>query len=102
MVVLRFVQRVDSAEVVADGARMVCNNVYHDPHVFIVSGLYEILQVIRGAEVGVGFLPVCGPVSMVAAVDVVDNRRDPDGVETHALNVVQIVDHALVVTSAVT
>ena len=74
MVVLRFIQWVDSAEVVADRAGMVCNNVYHDPHVFIVSGLYKTLQVIGGAEVGVSLLPVCGPVSVIALVEVFNDR----------------------------
>jgi hypothetical protein len=74
VVVLRFIQWVDSAEVVANRAYMICNNVHHDPHVLIVSGLHKIFQVIGGTKVGVCFLPVCGPVAMVATVNVVNDR----------------------------
>lgn len=81
---------------------MVCDNVDHDPNSLGVGGVDESLEVALRAEVRVYSLPIASPVSMVSAINVVDDWRDPNSVEAHALNVIEMGDHALVVTTTVT
>ena len=50
---------------------------------------------------GVDLLPVGGPITVVAGLDVVNNGGDPDGVETHSFDVVQVVFDTLEGTAAV-
>lgn len=62
--------------------------------------LRESLQIVLGAKVGVDTVKILLPVTMVSlavrgvALDVLGDGRDPDGVEAHALDVVQPVDDA--------
>ena len=44
---------------------------------------------------------VANAVDVIGIVDVVNDRRDPDCVEAHALDVVKLLHHAYVVAAAV-
>lgn len=65
-----------------------------------MKGLSERLQIVRGAEVRVDIVQILLPVAVVGlavsrlALDVLGDRRDPDSVEAHALNIVQSVNDA--------
>jgi len=91
VVVLGLVERVNLREIVSDRADVVCNDVQHHPDSFGVCGVNHIFEVLLGAEVLVNLLPVAGPVAVVAGLDVIDDGADPDGVEAHAGDVVEVV-----------
>jgi len=80
---------------------VVGNDVNHHPDIFLVGSFDEVLQVVGTTEVGVDLLPVASPVSVITIVKIVDDRRDPDGIEAHTLNVVQVVDETLVVSATI-
>lgn len=80
---------------------MVCNDVDHHPDALSVGRSNEVLKVLSGPEVAVGFVPVTGPVAVVAAVGVVDGWGDPDGIKAHPGDIVQMVLHAFESTTAV-
>jgi len=80
---------------------MVGDNVDHNPNAHVVGFVDESLEVVSGTEVRVDAVPVASPVSVISTVDVVDGGRYPDGIEAHTLDIVQVVDHSLVVTTAV-
>ena len=101
MVMFSFVKRVKLTEVVTDGAGVVGDDVDHDPNALGVCGVDESLEIALGAEVRVYSLPIASPVSMVAAINVVDDWRDPNCVEAHAFDIIKMGNHTLVVTTAV-
>ena len=101
VVVLAVVEWVDFAEIVANWGNVVSDDVDHDPDVLGVGSIHKSLEVICSAEVLVDLFPVGGPVAMVAWIQVLDNWRDPDRVESHTLDVVKMVDHSFVVSTAV-
>lgn len=91
VIVLRLVQGINLGEIHSDGAYVVGDDVDHHPNSSGVSSIDELLQVALGAEVFVDFLPVGSPVAVVATIQVFDDWRNPDGVESHALDVVKVV-----------
>lgn len=101
VVVLSLVERVDITIVVLDRSNVVGDNVDHDPDALAVCVVDHSLELLLISEVGVYFLPVCGPVTMVTSSEVVNNGRDPDGVEAEVLDVLDLVDDASMVTTAV-
>jgi len=66
-----------------------------------MSSINEVDKILFRTVVFVDFLPVGGPVSMVTRFDIFDNRRDPNGIETHTLDVVKVVLDTLPGTTAV-
>ena len=80
---------------------MVGDNIDHDVDALIVAGFDKVLEIIRRSEVVVGLVPVSTPVAMISWLLVIDNWRDPDGIESHTLDIVKMVDHSLVGTSAI-
>jgi len=101
VVMLGLVERVDLAEVHADWCNVVGDNIDHDVHVLGVSSFHEVLEIIVRAEVIVGLLPIGGPVSVISITVVVNNWRDPDGVETHTLDVIEVLGNTVPGSSAV-
>jgi hypothetical protein len=53
------------------------------------------------SEMAIDLLPVPGPVTVVALVKIVDDWRDPDGIEAEILDVLQIVGNAIKVAATV-
>ena len=101
VVVLAVVEWVDFAEIVANWSHVVGDDVDHHPDVLGVGSIYKSLEVFCSAKVLVNLFPVGGPVAVVAWLQVLDDWRDPNGVESHTLDVVKLVDHSLVVSTAV-
>jgi len=101
VVVLSLVEWVNLAEVHANWGNVVGDNIDHDVHVFIVSSFDEVLKILVGTEVIVGLLPIGGPVSVITITVVINDWRDPDGVETHTLNVIEVVGDTVPGSSAV-
>lgn len=101
MVVFFLVERIIDAKVFIQIAHVITDDVDHDPNVSGVTGSYEVLEVLFRAKVVVQLVQISAPVSVVASISVVDNGGDPDGVKAHALNVIEVVDDALVTTSTV-
>ena len=101
VIVVALIKRVELTEVITDRSAVVGDDVNHHPDISLMGSLDEILQVIGTTEIGVDLLPVASPVSVITTVEIIDDRRDPDGIETHTLDIVQVVDESLVVTAAV-
>jgi hypothetical protein len=101
VVVIRLVEWIDSREVHTNWSDVVGNNVNHDPDVLLVSSLDQVLQIILTSKVRVDLLPVGSPVSVISTVDVVDDWGDPNGIESHTLDVVKVVLETLPVSTAV-
>ena len=101
MIVLASVERVDLTVVGADWGDVVSDDVDHNPDAFVMGCLDEGFEVVLRTEVLIDFLPVGGPVAVVAWLFVLHDRGDPNGVEAHASDIVKVLDHALVVTTAV-
>jgi len=49
----------------------------------------------------VELFPVASPVAMVASIKVIYYRTDPNGVEAHALDVIQVIGNSLIDSSTV-
>jgi hypothetical protein len=101
VVVFLLVQWVDSGEVISDGGYMVGYDVYHDPNVHRVSGIDKSLQGIFTSEVGVDLFPVSGPVSMVPLVKVVNNGRNPYGIEAKIFYVLELLSDSIKVSTTI-
>jgi hypothetical protein len=90
MIVFRLVKWVDIAEVgVSVISRMVRDNIKHDPDVFTVSSLYKTFKLICCSEMFVDLFPVESSITMVVRLGIMRNRRNPDSIKTHSLNVVK-------------
>ena len=101
VIVVSLVEGVKLTEIVSNRSTVVSDNIDHHPDVLGVSGIDKSLQVISGTEVCVNTIPVSGPVAVIATIEVIDNWGDPDSIEAHTLDVIQVVDHALIVTTTV-
>jgi len=101
VVVLRSIQGVDLGEVLSNGSNVVSNDVNHHPNILGMGSLNQVVEVILRAEVIVDLLPVAGPVAVVTRVQVINDWRDPDSIETHTLNVIEVVGDSLESTTAV-
>jgi hypothetical protein len=101
VIVLRLVERVDFAEVHTDWCNVVGDNIDHDVHVFIVSSFDEVLKILIRTEMIVGLLPIGSPVTVISITVVVNDWGNPDGVETHTLDVIEVVGNTVPGTTAV-
>jgi len=91
VVMLSLVERVDFAEVHTDWGNVVGDNIDHDVDTLGVSSFDEVLEIIVRTEMIVGLLPIGGPVTVISITVVVNDWGDPDGVETHTLNIIEVV-----------
>ena len=74
---------------------MVGDNIDHNPDVFLMASVNELDEFFRSTEVLVDLIEVAGPVSVISTRSVGDDWGDPDSVESHTLNVVQVVQDTL-------
>mmetsp|Transcript_51992 Transcript_51992/g.134081 ORF Transcript_51992/g.134081 Transcript_51992/m.134081 type:complete len:311 (+) Transcript_51992:1061-1993(+) len=81
---------------------VIGDEVIHKAHVALVQLGGELLHVLLGAEVLVNLVPVLRPVPMgavstgtILALELLHNRRDPDAIESHALDVVEVLRDTL-------
>ena len=80
---------------------VVHHDVDHQVHTTVVQRLRERLEVVSRAKVRVQLGNVGRPVSMERlavssrSLHILDNGRDPNSVETHALDVIQLLDDTL-------
>jgi len=95
VIVVSRVKRIDLAVVSTDGTNMVRDDIEHHPDVPGVSSIDEVGKILLATEVGVDGVPVLGPVAVISLANVVDDGRNPDGIESHALDVVKIVLNTL-------
>lgn len=84
VVVFSPVEGVDGAVVLTDGAHVVSNDVNHHPDAFGVRSVHQSLQIFLLAKVVVHIFPVASPVPVVTTVSVINDRRNPNGIEAHA------------------
>jgi len=91
VVVFCLVVRIYLPKIVADGGHVVCDNVNHYPDALRVRSCNKLLEVVSGAEVRIYSIPVTCPIPMVARRQIIDNGANPDRIEPHPLDVVQVV-----------
>lgn len=80
---------------------MVGNDVHHHEQALGVAGTHKAHEVLLCPEVVVEFVEVSAPVAVVAPVVVVDDGGDPDGIEAHLDDVVEVGGESLVASPAV-
>ena len=80
---------------------MIGYYINHHEHVLFMAGIDQILEVFFGSEVVVAVVDLAGPVAMVPSGSIVDTGGDPDGIEPHTLDIVEIVDDTSIASSAV-
>ena len=101
MIVLPLIERIIDAEVLVEVAHMVGYDVNHNPNISGVTGANKVDEILFRSKVAVQLVKVSTPISVISTVAVVDDGRDPNGVKTHALNVVEVVNDTFVTTSTV-
>ena len=101
MIVAGVVERRVHSEVGVQVAHMVAYHVHHYPNSSLMARAYKINEILLAAEVVVQFLQISSPISMIPSVSVIDDWRNPDRVEAHSLNIVQVIDNTPVSASAV-
>jgi len=102
VVVFRLVEGDDSSVVpVIYITNVVGHNINHHPDVLFMANSDEFLEFFSSTEVLVDLIEIAGPVSVVTVGSVGDNRGDPNGIEAHTLDVVEIVLDSLEGTSTV-
>lgn len=80
---------------------MIGDNIKHDPDAFLVASIHEILKVLLSSKVLIDLLPITSTISVVIFRPfVIGNRRNPDGVEAHTLDVVKFVLNSFESTTA--
>jgi len=80
---------------------MVGNDINHDQDVLFMASVDEFDEFFRSTKVLVDLIEVAGPVSVISTRGVGNDWRDPDSVESHTLNVVQVVQDTLESSTAV-
>jgi hypothetical protein len=101
VVVVWLVEGGDLSKIITDRGDVVTDNIDHNPDTFLMGSGNQLLEVVLCAEVAVDLVPVTGPVSVVATIAVVNGRWDPNSVEAHTLDVVQLTFEALESATAV-
>eukprot|EP00961_Rhodomonas_salina_P168870 2275605-Rhodomonas_salina.2 len=72
-------------------SKVVGDHVHHHPNVARMAGLDQRLQVFGRAKLLVDAVQIFRPVPVVSIRGVLDHRRDPNCVEAHPLDVVQVI-----------
>jgi hypothetical protein len=101
VVVVWLVEGGNLSVILTNRGNVISDNIDHNPDTFLVCGGNQVLEVLSWTKVAVGLVPVAGPVSVVATITVIDGRWDPNSIEAHALNVVQLTFEALESATAV-
>ena len=102
MIILCPVEWVDLTIVITwNWCHTVGNNINHNIHSFSMGSVNQTLQIVIRTKVIIGLLPILGPISMIAISPVVNDRRNPDGIESHAFDVVEMVLDALPGTTTI-
>jgi len=101
MIVLLLVEGVDSGKVIADWANMVDDHIHHYPYSHRMRSLHQLFQSDFISKIAVNFFEIAAPISMVAIVDIVHERTDPDCIEPQVLYVLQIIADSCPVTPTV-
>jgi len=85
---------------------VVADDIDHKIHATVFEGVVQVDKVIKSTKVFIDSSDILGPVAMIALVSVLNNRTDPDSIEAHALDVVELVydtlEHATAISGKVT
>jgi len=103
VVVLGLIKGIDVREIFVCIVRAVIGyNVQHDPDVSGVAGFNHLMKIISSTIFSTNLLPVQGSITMVVVWDLVLwNWRDPNGIKSHSLDVVQVIGHAFESTATI-
>ena len=101
MIVLRLIERCYQVISLINICNMVADNIKHHPNTFLMCRIDHTNQRLVVSEVGVYFVPVKSSIAMVVLPVVLGDRRNPNSIETHALDVVKLIFDTLESTTAV-
>lgn len=101
MVMFTMVERINLVKVITDRSYMVSNDIDHNPNSSLTTGANKVLEIVSRSKMVVELLPVASPVPMVTSIQVINNRRNPNGIEAHSRDVIKVVSNSLVSTSTV-
>ena len=101
VVVAGVVERRINSEIGVQIAHMVGHHVHHHQNIPLVASAHKVNEILLTAEVVVESIEVSAPIAMIPPVAVIDDRGDPNGVEAHTLDIVQIVNYTPISSSAV-
>jgi len=80
---------------------MVRNDINHDPDIFFVASFNQVLEVISSTKIGIDFINIGSSVTVVVTRHIGWDRRDPNSIESHTLDVIKVVDNSLEGSSAI-
>jgi len=86
---------------VVDVSNVVSNDINHNPDVSFMADSDEFFKFLSGAKLFIDLIEVADPVAVVSSFSVSYDWGDPDSIEAHILNVVQVVLDALESSSTV-
>lgn len=101
MVMFTMVERINLVKVITDRSYMVSNDIDHNPNSSLTTGANKVLEIVCRSKMVVELLPVASPVPMVTSIQVINNRRNPNGIEAHSRDVIKVVSNSFVSTSTV-
>ena len=101
MVMFTVVERINLVKVITDRSYMVSNDIDHNPNSSLTTSANKVLEIVSRSKMVVELFPVASPVPMVTSIQVINNRRNPNGIEAHSRDVIKVVSNSLVSTSTV-
>lgn len=101
VVVTGIIERSIDSKVSVQIAHVVTHHINHDQNPSLVTSTYEINKVFLTAEVVIQFVEIASPIPMIPSIAVINDGWNPNGIEAHSLNIVEIVDDSAIATSAI-
>jgi hypothetical protein len=101
VVVHGLVEWVDRRVVFTDWGYMVGDHIYHHPYSQCVSSIHKCFKRVSISEIGIDSFEISCPVSMVTFFTVVEDWRDPNGIETKVLDILKLGCNSSEVSTAI-
>lgn len=101
VIVFRFVEGNIFRVVLISVTHVITDDVDHNPDISLVTSVDKRLETISTTEFGVDFSHVLSSVTVECVGIVIRDRRNPDSIEAHTKDVVEIVFNTLEVTTTI-
>lgn len=101
MIVRRIVKRSNFVVISINISNMVGNYIKHHPNSHRLSCCNHVLKILLVSEIWIDFVPIKCCITMIVITIVFRNRRDPDSVKTHSLDITELILNTLESSTAV-
>ena len=101
VVVRRLIEGCNKLILLINPCYVVGNDVQHYPDSLLVSSIDHVFKTLLVSKVRVNLVPIECAVSMIVVSIVLWDRRDPNSIESHSLDVIELVLDSLEGTTAV-